>query len=141
MGIRTPKAHGHIGMAGSLDLPAGKHPAALGINQKREKHGWRILLTAGAPMIDLSHGCIQRLDGIDHEMDEMVAWNPVSHVRGKHGSIAVDVDDILPYQIAQKELGKLKALSPTGCNAMENFFSLFFDFWLSSAVDCGGFNV
>ena len=56
MGIRTHKAHGHIGVAGALDLPAGKHSRAVGINQKRQKHGWRILLTAGAPMIDLSHG-------------------------------------------------------------------------------------
>jgi hypothetical protein len=66
----------------------------VGINQKRQKHGWRILLTASAPMIDLSNGCIHRLDGIDHEMDDTTAWDPVSHVRGKQqGSIAVDVDE------------------------------------------------
>jgi hypothetical protein len=93
MSIRTHKAHGHISVAGALNLPTGKYSRAVGINQKRQKHGWGILLTAGAPVIDLSHGCIQRLDGIDHEMDEMIAWDPVSHVRGKqHGSIAVDVD-------------------------------------------------
>jgi hypothetical protein len=80
MGIRTHKAHGHIGVAGALNLPTGKYSRAAGINQKRQKHGWRILLTAGAPMIDLSHGCIHRLDGIDHEMDEMIAWDPVLHV-------------------------------------------------------------
>ena len=86
MCIRTQKAHSHIGMAGSLDLPAGKHSRAVRINQKRQKHGWRILLTAGAPMIDLNHGCIHRLDGIDHEMDEMAAWDPVSHIGGKQAA-------------------------------------------------------
>jgi hypothetical protein len=103
MGIRTHKAHDHIGMAGSLDLPAGKYSRAVGINQKRQKHGWRILLTAGAPMIDLSHGCIHRLDGINHEMNEMVAWNPVLHVRGKqHGSIAVDIDEFSHIKLHRK---------------------------------------
>jgi hypothetical protein len=32
MGIRTQKEHSHIGVTGSLDLPAGKHPCAVGIN-------------------------------------------------------------------------------------------------------------
>jgi len=103
MGIRTHKAHGHIGVTGALDLPAGKYSRAVGINQKRQKHGWRILLTAGAPMIDLSHGCIHRLNGIDHEMDEMVAWDPVSHVRGKqHRCIAVDVDKFCHIKLHSK---------------------------------------
>ncbi len=58
-------------------------------------HCWRILRTVGAPLIDLSHGCIHRLDSIDHEMNEMVAWDPVSHGRGKqHGGITVDDDEI-----------------------------------------------
>lgn len=103
MRIRTHKAHGHIGVGGALDLPAGKHPAAIGINQERQKHGWRILLTAGSPMIDLSHGCIHRLDGINHEMDEMVVWDPVSHVRRKqHGCIAVDVDEFCHIKLRSK---------------------------------------
>jgi hypothetical protein len=33
MGIRTHKAHGHIGVTGALNLPAGKHSRAVGINQ------------------------------------------------------------------------------------------------------------
>jgi hypothetical protein len=32
MGIRTQKEHSHIGVTGSLDLPAGKHPCAVGIH-------------------------------------------------------------------------------------------------------------
>jgi hypothetical protein len=48
MGIGTHKTHGHIGVGGAFDLPAGKHSRAVGINQKRQKHGWRILLTAGS---------------------------------------------------------------------------------------------
>ena len=114
--IRTHKAHGHIGVAGALDLPAGKHSRAVGINQKRQKHGWRILLTADAPMIDLSHGCIQRLNGIDHEMDDMAAWDPVSHVGWKqHGCITVDIDEFCLIKLQRKKLGQLKASSPTGC--------------------------
>jgi hypothetical protein len=35
-GIRTHKAHGHIGVTGALDLPAGKHSRAVGINQKHQ---------------------------------------------------------------------------------------------------------
>lgn len=35
---------------------------------------------------DLSHGCIHRLDRIDHEMDEMAAWDPVSHIGGKQAA-------------------------------------------------------
>jgi hypothetical protein len=71
IGICAHKAHGQISVGGALDLPAGKHSRAIGINQKRQKYGWRILLAAGAPIIDLSHGFIPRLDGIDHEIDDM----------------------------------------------------------------------
>jgi hypothetical protein len=54
-------------------------------------------------MIDLSHGCIHRLDSIDHEMDEMVAWDPDSHVRGKqHGGIAVDVEKFCHIKLHSK---------------------------------------
>jgi hypothetical protein len=58
MGIRTHKTHSHIGLTGALNLPAEKHSREVGINQKRQKHVWWILLIAGAQMIDLSHGCI-----------------------------------------------------------------------------------
>ena len=83
VGIGTHKARGRIGVGGSLDLPAGKYSRAVGINQKRQKHGGRILLTAGAPVMDLSRGCIHLVDGIDQEMDEVIAWNPDLHVGGK----------------------------------------------------------
>jgi hypothetical protein len=42
MGIRTHNAHGRTGVTGALDLPVGEHSLALGINQTRQKHGWRI---------------------------------------------------------------------------------------------------
>jgi hypothetical protein len=36
-------------------------------------------------------------------MDEMVAWDPVSHVRGKqHGGIAVDVDKFWHIKLHSK---------------------------------------
>jgi hypothetical protein len=34
-------------------------------------------------VMDLSRGCIHLVDGIDQEMDEVIAWNPDSHVGGK----------------------------------------------------------
>jgi hypothetical protein len=85
MGIRTHKAHGPTGVTGALDLPAGKYSRAVGINQKRQKHSWRILLAAGAPMIDLSHGCIHRLNGIDaHSIDCTALFN-TSNGNRRHG--------------------------------------------------------
>ena len=58
---------------------------------------------SGAPMIDLSHGCIQRLNGIDHEMDDVTAWDPVSHVgRKQHRCITVDVDEFCHIKLHSK---------------------------------------
>jgi hypothetical protein len=92
-GIRTHKNLIRIILVLYLDLPAGEYSGVVGKSQNGLKHGWRILLTAGAPMIDLRHGCIHRLDSIDQEMDEMSAWDPVPYARGKqHGRITVDVD-------------------------------------------------
>jgi hypothetical protein len=48
-----------------FDLAAGKSSAAVGIDQEGQQHGGRVLLMAGATMVDLGAGGVDRLDGID----------------------------------------------------------------------------
>ena len=94
VGVGAEKSHGHIAVAGPLDLATGKLARAIGVDQKCQEHGRGILLVPGAAVVDLGARGVDRLDGVDDEMHEMVAGDPVAQVRWKeHGGVAVDVDE------------------------------------------------
>lgn len=93
MGVGAEETHGDIAVGGGFDLGAGKSSAAVGIDQEGQQHGGRVLLMAGATMVDLGAGGVDRLDGIDEEVHEVSGRNPVAQVgRKKHRGVAVDRD-------------------------------------------------
>lgn len=93
VGVGAEETHGDIAVAGGFDLATGKSSGAVGIDQEGQKHGGRVLLMASAAMVDLGAGGVDRLDGVDDEVNKVARWNPVAQVRRKkHRGVAVDRD-------------------------------------------------
>lgn len=91
VGVGAKETDGDIAVGGGFYLATGKSSDAVGIDQEGQKHGGRVLLVSGAAMVDVGAGGVDRLDGVDDEVDEVPGWYPVAQVRRKkHRGVAVD---------------------------------------------------
>ena len=62
VGVGAEAANGELTVGGSFDLGAGKSSAAVGIDEEGQKSGRGILFVAGATMVDLVAGGVDRHD-------------------------------------------------------------------------------
>jgi len=76
------------------DRPGARPTGGVTVDQQSQHHRRRILLTAGATVIDLEVGDRDLLHRIQDEMNEMVAGHPLAQIAGqKHRRLAVQVEE------------------------------------------------
>jgi hypothetical protein len=92
MMARAQIAHRHVPVSGPRDAPAAEDAIGVAINEQREPHVRRELTVATTLFIDGEGRERQPLDGLDHEVHQIILAHPGAQVRRQqHGSVAVDV--------------------------------------------------
>ena len=93
MGVGAEQAHGHAIMGRGLDLPVGKDPRGVAVNEQPEQDGWRVLLFAGAAVVDPHAAEVEFADGIHDEVDKIIR-RPLPEVRGEQEwRVVVDMNE------------------------------------------------
>ena len=96
IGVRVRADHPHRDVVEGrlLDATAAEDPGRVAVEQEAQEHGRRILLAAGAPLVDPNLTQVQCLDRIEDEVGQMIARNPIPEVgREKDGGVVVDDDE------------------------------------------------
>ena len=94
MGVGAEQAHGHEIMGRRLDLPAGKDPRGVAVNEQPEQDGWRVLGVAGAALVDPHAAQVEFADGIYDEVDKMTRRRLLPEVRREQEwRVVVDMNE------------------------------------------------
>ena len=86
--------HRHRVVSEGFDAAAGEGAGGVGIDEQGEHEGGRVLLGAGAALVDLGGGEVEDVHRLDDEIDDVGFGDPVAQVNGKQERCAaVDVDE------------------------------------------------
>ncbi len=82
-------------MGRGLDLPVGKDPRGVAVNEQPEQDGWRVLLFAGAAVVDPHAAEVEFADGIYDEVDKMIRLHLPPEVRREQAwRVVVDMNEV-----------------------------------------------
>jgi hypothetical protein len=84
------------GVAGRLanDLPTGKAPRGVAVNEQPEQDGWRVLGVAGATLVAPHAAQVEFADGIHDEVDKMIRRHLLPQVRREQEwRVVVDMNE------------------------------------------------
>ena len=84
----------HIAVGRCFDRPGAKPTGRVTVDQQSRHHRGRILLAAGAAVIDLEVVGWDLIDGIQNEMNDMAFGHPLAQVAGQqHRCLSVQIDE------------------------------------------------
>jgi len=75
--VRRHEAHPDVAMRRALDPPDREYPVGMAVDQRRQHYPRVILRRARAAMVDLEGAQIDALDRRDHEVRQIILWDPV----------------------------------------------------------------
>jgi len=93
------------------------------VDEQGQHHRGRILFGTGAALVNLDPAQVQRGDGIQDEVDEVIVRHPVAQIgRQEQRGVPVNGDETNSHAFQTRQLRcrsnpnkKNPALSPTGC--------------------------
>jgi hypothetical protein len=92
VGVSAEQTHRDVFVTRALDLTARKHPRRVTVDEQRQQHPGRILLAAGAALVDRRRARVDQLDRIDHKMHQVIRRHPVPQVgRQQQRRVSVNI--------------------------------------------------
>ncbi len=79
--VRAQQAHRDAFVTRALDLAARKHPGRVNVAEQRERHPGRILLAAGAALVDRCRARVDQPDRSDRKMHQVIRRHPLAQIR------------------------------------------------------------
>jgi hypothetical protein len=114
--VRAQQPHRDILVREPLDAPAAEGARRVAVDEQPEHHRGRVLLAAGAAVVDARRAQVQQPNRIHDEVDQMILRHPVAQIRRQeHRRVVVNVDEAGRHPGSTHQIKNSGAQSPTGC--------------------------